>query len=125
MKNKVKMFLLLIVSLVIVYEGYSYLTFQANSYLGIRGGELNHYKSDFIVSINNKNTDTINANIPSPYSKGVNFSFGKNTLKITSLDSAMSFEKDIYFYGIFSWNIIEITSKDFIYSRSYSSPTIE
>lgn len=125
MKNKLKIFLLVLVGIGLVYEGYYYVSFKANSHLVVRGGELNHYKNDFALIVNDKNTDTVNVNIPLSFSKGINLSFGKNTLKIKDLNSNMIFEKEIYFYGIFSWNTIEVTTNDFIYNRSYSIPVIE
>lgn len=125
MKNKLKIFLLLLAGLLLIYEGYYYVSFKENSYLGVRGGSLNHYKTDFILIINDKNIDTLNVNIPSSFSKGIHLSLGKNTIKMNGLGSDLIFEKEIYFYGIFFWNIIEVTTNDFIYSRSYSVPVIE
>lgn len=108
-----------------IYESYFYTKYKANSYLQIYGGELNRYKNDFVLLINDKKIDTLNVNIPAPFSSGYNLSLGKNTVKLMSMDSKISFENKIYFYGIFSFNIIEVTSRDFIYSRYYSFPVVE
>ncbi|MBZ4037623.1 hypothetical protein K6T82_22870 [Flavobacterium sp. 17A] len=56
-----------------IYTANLYFNYKANSYLGIYGGELNHYKNDFVLIVNNQNIDTLNVNIPSPFSKGFNF----------------------------------------------------
>lgn len=125
MKNKLKIFFYLIVGILLLYEGCTYFNFKSNSYLGVRGGEMNHYKNNFDLIVNDKSIDTINVNIPSPFSKGLNLSLGKNTIQLRSLDSDIGFEKDVYFYGIFTYNIIEVTSTDFLYSRSYSLPVTE
>jgi hypothetical protein len=98
---------------------------MANSHFQIIGSELNEYKSDFLFSINDKNLDTLNVNIPCSFSEGYNLRFGKNSIKLISLDSTKNFETRIYFYGLFTWNSIEVTSKDFIFDSTYSFPRIE
>lgn len=111
--------------IVLIFEANYYIRYQANSYLGIYGSELNHYKNDFILIVNNKKVDTLNVNIPSSFSKGFNLSLGRNVVQLLSSDSKFSFEKEIYFYGIFSFNTIEVTSDQFIFSRSFTVPVLE
>lgn len=125
MKKAIKILASCLVIIVLFYESYYYINYKSNSYLGVYGGQLNNYKNDFVLTINDKKSDTINVNIPSSFSKGVNLSLGKNTIKLNSTDSKISFEKEIYFYGFFSFNIIEVTSTDFIYSRHFSVPVLE
>jgi len=125
MKKKLKLLFCFFISLMICYEAYYYITFKANSYIGVRGGALNKYKNDFVLILNDENIDTLNVNIPSPFSRGMNLGLGKNTIKLKTLDSKNSFEKEIYFYGLFTWNSIEVTSDKFIFSRDYSVPIIE
>lgn len=114
-----------LVFIVLIYEVNLYITHKANSYLVVYGGELNHYKNDFILIVNNQKIDTLNANIPTSFSKGFNFSLGRNVVQLLSSDSKISFEKEIYFYGIFSFNVIEVTSDEFIFSRSFTVPVLE
>jgi hypothetical protein len=119
MRNKIKILFGCLIFMALFYESYQYIRYESNSYLTINGGELNQYKSDFVLIINEKKIDTINVNIPSSFSKGINLNMGKNSLILKSLNSNVSFKKEIIFFGIFSWNTIEVTSKDFIYNRYY------
>ncbi len=114
-----------LVFIVLIYEVNLYIAHNANSYLGVYGGELNHYKNDFILIVNNQKIDTLNVNIPTSFSKGFNLSLGRNVVQLLNSDSKISFEKEIYFYGIFSFNVIEVTSDEFIFSRTYSVPIVE
>jgi hypothetical protein len=125
MKTKLKFFLYTILFIIVFYQAFYYITYQANSHLAVYGGELNRYKSDFILIVNDNKIDTINVNIPTSYTKSVNLSFGKNNIKIRSLDSTKNYEANVYFYGLFTWNILEVTSKDFIFNSYYSLPPIE
>lgn len=125
MKKWIRIIISFLILTVMIYESYFYTAYKANSYLQVNGGELNQYKNDFVLIINDKKIDTLNVNIPTPFSSGYNLSLGKNTVKLISIDSKISFEKNIYFYGFFSFNTIEVTSKEFIYSRHYSLPLVE
>ncbi|MFQ6601767.1 hypothetical protein [Flavobacterium sp. C3NV] len=125
MKNKIKYFIYTIILLGLFYEGYYFISFQANSHLVVRGGELNKYKSDFVLCLNGNNIDTLNVNIPTSYSKSVNLTFGKNKIKMRSLDDTKNYETNIYFYGLFTWNVLEVTSKNFIFNSYYSLPPME
>lgn len=110
----------------LIYEANFYINFRTNSYLAVYGGPLNHYKEDFLLLLNDKKIgDILNVNIPTPFSKGVDLSLGKNTVKIISTDSKIIFERDIYFYGFFSFNIIEVTSNEIFFRRSFSVPVLE
>ncbi|MBB4804618.1 hypothetical protein HNP37_004715 [Flavobacterium nitrogenifigens] len=121
----IKIFSSCFVLFILIYEANFYINCKANSYLAVYGGPLNHYKEDFVLLLNDqKISETLNVNIPTPFSQGVNFSLGKNTIKLISTDAKISFEKEIYFYGIFSFNIIEVTSKDIFFRRSFSVPVI-
>lgn len=112
--------------IVLIYEANFYITHKANSYLSVHGVPLNHYKEDFLLRLNDKKIgDSINVNIPTPFSQGVNLSLGKNTIILISTDSKISFEKEIYFYGIFSFNSIEVTSDEFLFGRSFTFPVLE
>lgn len=111
---------------ILIYEANFYITHKANAYLAVYGGAIKHYNKDFLLLLNDKKIgDTLNVNIPTPFSQGVNLSLGKNTIKLISIDSKISFEKEIYFYGIFSFNSIEVTSDEFIFSRTYTVPILE
>ena len=125
MKNKIKIILYVIVFAIVCYEGYYYITYKANSHIAVYGGELNKYKSDFVLSINGDTIDTLNANIPVAYSKGTSLSFGSNKIILKSLDSTKKFEQEIYFFGLFSWNVIEFVPEEIMYRRFYSFPTLE
>lgn len=122
-KNKIILYCLILIGL--LYEGYYYISFKSNSYLGIRGSELNSYKEAFVLIVNNKKIDTLNINIPLSYSKGQALCFGKNIIKLEGLNSNKSFKTNIYFYGLFTWNVLEVTSKDFIFYSYYSVPPME
>jgi|GEM_PF-2365196 len=122
----IKIFASCFVLFILIYEANFYINFKANSYLAVYGGPLNHYKEDFVLRVNDKKIgDSINVNIPTPFSQGVNLSLGKNTIILISTDSKINFEKEIYFYGIFSFNSIEVTSDEFIFSRSFTVPVLE
>lgn len=125
MRKKIKIILYCFIILGLFYEGYYYISFKSNSYLGIRGSELNSYKDDFVLIVNDKRIDTLNINIPLSYSKGQALCFGKNIIQLKGLNSAKSFETNIYFYGLFTWNILEVTSKDFIFDSYYFVPPME
>jgi len=125
MKKKIKIVLYCLILLFIVYEAYYYISFKSNSYIAIVGSETSRYKSDFVLMINDENIDTLNVNIPISFSESHNLSFGKNIIRLRSLDSTKNYEASVYFYGLFTWNILEVTSKEFIFNTHYSVPPIE
>uniref|UniRef100_UPI00404A73B3 hypothetical protein n=1 Tax=Flavobacterium sp. TaxID=239 RepID=UPI00404A73B3 len=125
MKNKIKILFYFIIIIAFIYEGYYYSLFMSNSHLQIIGSHLNEYESDFVFSINNKIQDTLNVNIPCSFSKGHNLRFGKNSIKLVSLDSTKNFETKLYFYGLFTWNIIEITPEEIIVDSTFSFPRLQ
>ncbi|MBZ4037622.1 hypothetical protein K6T82_22865 [Flavobacterium sp. 17A] len=50
---------------------------------------------------------------------------GRNVVQLISTDAKIKFEKEIYFYGLFSFNVIEVTSEKFIFNRTDTVPVSE
>ena len=108
----------------IIYQIYLHINNRANSSLVIDSLYRNN-KEIAILYINNRRLDTINLQKHYPYMENIDLSWGKNDIVIRSIQNkSISYKTSIYYFGLYSWNVVQYRMGKFLLKKYYIKPKI-
>ena len=124
-KYKFHVIFTIFISLICCQFYFYYTNNGNNTSLVISNQQYNNNDDIVILFINDVEMKTINMNGIFVYNGSFNLALGKNKIMIKNLINEKVFQRNIYFFGTVSWNLIEFNDETIIYERCFFPPTFE